>query len=574
MRSLRQCLMDSNPVRLEVIARLWDVSLTSGRQREIAAQLAKEMAIPLAVGNAWENLPPEQRQALDALLAAGGRMPLRVFVRQWGEIRTMGPARLQREQPWLEPVSTAEALYYSGFVYRGFEMVGDQSYEVVFVPSELRAHLPLPASMAPVINLSPAPIPAVPCSAGDTLLDDACTLLAYLQNEQVRLSPEGTWPARHTARLAQRLYDPDADRLSFLRHLIQRVGWVRSSSSGSRTEAGLLRPDPGSVTAWLQSPVNQQRATLARAWRDDPTWNDLFRVSALHPEDTGAWHNDPLLARRAVLSHLRVCEPATWYELDDFIAAIKQADPDFQRPDGDYTTWYIRDATTGAYLSGFESWDAVEGALIRYLVTGPLFWLGLTDLGSVVPGGPPTAFLLAPAGQAFLGLDDPPAEGDMPPLVLRPGFTVLVPPAQRYERFQLARIARWVRTGDPFVYRLTPTSLQRARHQGIPMTRVLEFLDQATGAGTPLPRFVEAALLRWEARGMEVRLERALLLRLSTEELMVQLMSHSHTRRLIAEQIGPAAALIRESDWTRLVVALGEMGLLTDVTDVEETVFD
>jgi hypothetical protein len=162
----------------------------------------------------------------------------------------------------------------------------------------------------------------------------------------------------------------------------------------------------------------------------------------------------------------------------------------------------------------------------------------------------------------------------MPPLVLRPGFTVLVPPAQRYERFQLARIARWVRTGDPFVYRLTPTSLQRARHQGIPTTRVLEFLDQATGAGTPLPRFVEAALLRWEARGMEVRLERALLLWLSTEELMVQLMSHSRTRRLIAEQIGPAAALIRESDWTRLVVALGEMGLLTDVTDVEETVFD
>jgi len=486
----------------------------------------------------------------------------------------MGPARLQREQPWEAPVSTAEALYYSGFVYRGFEMAGDQAYEVVFVPSELRAQLPLPTSMAPVINLNPTPAPAVPCSAGDILLDDACTLLAYLQNEQIRLSPEGMWPARHTARLAQRLHDPDADRLSFLRHLIQRVGWLRSSPSGSRTEAGLLRPDPGSVTAWLQSPVSQQRAALARAWREDSTWNDLFRVSALHPEDTGAWHNDPLRARRAVLGHLRVCEPATWYELDDFIAAIKHADPDFQRPGGDYTTWYIRDAATDAYLSGFESWDSVEGALIRYLVTGPLFWLGLTDLGSAVPGEPPTAFLLTPAGQAFLGLDDPPAEGESPPLVLRPGFTVLVPPAQRYERFQLARIARWVSTGDPFVYRLTPTSLQRARDQGIPVTRVLEFLDQAAGAGTPLLRFVEAALLRWEARGMEVRLERALLLRLSSEELMVQLMSHSRTRRLIAEQIGPAAALVRESDWTRLVVALGEMGLLTDVIDVEETNVD
>ena len=155
MRALRQCLMDSNLVRLEVIARLWDVSLTSGRQREVAAQLAKEMSVPLAVSSAWETLPPEQRQVLDALLAAGGRMPLRVFVRQWGEIRAMGPARLQREQPWQSPVSTAEALYYSGFVYRGFVMAGDQAYEVVFVPPELHAHLPLPTSTAPVINLHP-----------------------------------------------------------------------------------------------------------------------------------------------------------------------------------------------------------------------------------------------------------------------------------------------------------------------------------------------------------------------------------------------------------------------------------
>ena len=162
-------------------------------------------------------------------------MPLRVFVRQWGEIRAMGPARLRREQPWQSPISTAEALYYSGFVYRGFEMAGDQAYEVVFVPSELHAHLPLPTSTAPVINLNPTPAPAFPCSAGDTLLDDACTLLAYLQNEQIRLSPEGLWPARHTARLAQRLHDPDADRLGFLHHLIQCVGWLRSSPSAGRT---------------------------------------------------------------------------------------------------------------------------------------------------------------------------------------------------------------------------------------------------------------------------------------------------------------------------------------------------
>ena len=61
------------------------------------------------------------------------------------------------------------------------------------------------------------------------------------------------------------------------------------------------------------------------------------------------------------------------------MAAVKAADPDFQRPDGDYGSWYIRDAAGDAYLSGFESWDRVEGVLIADLLAGPLHWLGVVD---------------------------------------------------------------------------------------------------------------------------------------------------------------------------------------------------
>ena len=34
------------------------------------------------------------------------------------------------------------------------------------------------------------------------------------------------------------------------------------------------------------------------------------------------------------------------------------------------------DVESGQYLSGFESWDLVEGRLLRFLIEGPLFWLG------------------------------------------------------------------------------------------------------------------------------------------------------------------------------------------------------
>jgi hypothetical protein len=85
-----------------------------------------------------------------------------------------------------------------------------------------------------------------------------------------------------------------------------------------------------------------------------------------------------------------------------------------------------------------------------------------------------------------------------------------------------------------------------------------------------VPRFVEAALTRWEAQGREVQLQRPVLLRLASEQLMEQVASSPRTRGLIAERIGPKAAVVRERDWPRLVVALGEMGLLPDVTGLSE----
>jgi hypothetical protein len=566
MRPLDQCLLDVDMVRLRAIARFWDVELMTSRQQEAAAQLAEAMARPETIADAWEVLPDDQRRGLEALLAAGGRMPLRVFIRQWGEIRAMGPGRLEREQPWQAPISPAEGLWYRGFISRAFEQGTEGSYEVVFVPPELRAHLAAPPTPPPVVVLEPASEPAAARPAGDVLLDDACTLLVYLQNERLRPSSDGGWPARHEARLARRLHDPDRARLAFLRHLVQHLGWLRL------TDSGHLRPDPGPVAAWLQSATGEQRRALVSAWRDDPTWNDLFHVPMLHPEDTGAWRNDPLLARKAILRHLTACAPDKWYKLDGFVRAVKEADPDFQRPDGDYTSWYIRDAATGAYLSGFESWDTVEGTLIRHLIAGPLTWLGLTDLGTAAPDGPPIVFRLTLVGAASLGLAKLPPEPEPAPLALQPDFTVLAPPARRYERFQLARIAEWVRTGDPFVYRLTPTSLEHARQQGIPVARVLEFLGRTTSA--PVPQFVEAALTRWEARGAEARLERAVLLRVSSEGLMAQVVSSPLTRHLINEQVGPTAAVVRERDWARLVVALGKMGLLPDVIRLEEDSVD
>jgi hypothetical protein len=563
MPRLRQSLLDTYLVRLLAIARFWEIPLTTSRQREAALELAEAMADPQAIQRARARLPDDQRQALQQLLASDGHTPRLVFARDWGEIRAMGPARMERERPWEDPISPAEGLWYHGFLFQSFEQGPDGAYEALSVPPELRKHLPAPHAAQPTISLDPMATPEAVLSSEDRLLDDACTLLAYVQNERPRLRSDKRWSGQHAQRLLSRLRIQDQERFAFLRHLATSSGWLVGD------EAGPLRLDPDTVTTWLQSTTFRQRCALTETWRDDPTWNDLFHIPTLQPEDTGAWRNDPVLARQAVLRHLSHTDPTEWYDLDAFVATIKQVDPDFQRPAGDYDTWYIRDRETGDYLSGFESWDDVEGQLIRYLLTRPMAWLGLIDLGAAERDQPPRAFRLSRAGAAFLDLTDPASRPTLPPARLRSDFRVSVPTGRRYQRFQLARVAEWVQSGERFTYCLTPASLARARQQGISVVRVLEFLQEIAEA--PLPRPVEEALRRWDTHGTEVRLGRVVLLQTpSNEELMDKIVSSPRLSRLIEERIGPTAALMRQQDASQIVKRLGEMGLLPDVTDLAD----
>jgi hypothetical protein len=557
MLLLNQSLLNTYLVRLRAIARFWQVELTASKQREVARELAEAMDNPETLARAYQALTERQRQALHTLLASDGQMPQRVYAREWGEIRMMGPGRMERERPWEEPTSPAEGLWYRGFLFRSFEQGPDGAYEAVFVPPELRAHLPAPNGEQPDLTLEAAPAPVTVHLSAGLLPDDASTLLSYVHNQRPRLASKRRWSDQHKQRLLLRLRIQDPDRFVFLSHVAHSIGWVVED------ETGHMRLQSEPVTAWLEATTVDQQHAMAETWRDDTTWNDLFHVSSLQPEDTGAWRNDPVLARNAILRHLRSCAPETWYRLEEFASAVKQVDPDFQRPDGDYETWYIRDARTGAYLSGFDSWDAVEGRLIRYLITRPMAWLGIVDLGLHESSQRPCVFRLTEGGAAFLGLANPPSPVEPPAPHLRSGFRVSIPAVRRYERFQLARVADWVESGDCFTYRLTPDSLDRARQQGISVKRVIEFLDEVTDG--PLPRSMEAAMSRWDARGTEVWLERAILLRLSSEALMSRAMSSRRLGHLIKERIAPTMALVAERDWPRVAAGLEEMELLPQI---------
>ena len=551
MRTLRQCLIDTKLTHLRVIARLWGLELQANRPLEIAVELSKSLADPAHVADAYETLPADERAALTALLDAGGLMPSAMFSRRFGEVRPMGPGRLERETPWRDPVGPAEGLWYRGWIFEGFGGGAGQTYPVFFVPAELRAALPVEVEAAQAaIQLKAAPAPAHRRAVGELLLQDVTTVLAFVHNETVRPAAGAphTWPQEARGALVRGLRDPDAERLAFVLHLLDHLGWTRLHDDGC------LHLAAGPVTDWLRSTAAESLATLVEAWREMTAWNELWRLPSLRPDDTGTWRNEPTLARAALLRHLAALTPDQWVETDAFVGAIKAADPDFQRPGGDYETWYIRAATGDAYLTGFESWDQVEGALLRALLTGPAWWLGLVELGAEKEGALPRVF------RPRQSLASPP---DLPPPLVHPDLSVAMPPAQRFERFQLARVADLVAVGEAFVYRLTPGSLERARQQKIGAARVLDFLDGLSDA--PLPQGVRSSVTRWGERGTEVWLERALLLRVADEKTLEQILAAPQTKRYVRRIVGPVAVTVAEDDWPKLAAALAELGLLAEL---------
>ncbi len=516
MPTTAQMLADYPDILLQVIAELRGAFLDAAENHQQAVELlAAQITDPTSILMAYQELVdslPQVQQALDRLLAEGGEMVEAQFSREFGSIRQMGPARLQREMPWHAPASVAEVLYYYGFLGRGFRGAGSRAHTVVYLPGDVIPWLPKPTvegtSVLPV-----SPVPPPPASrtipTDSAFLEDVGTLLGFLHTEGLGLTEEGTPDPDDLARLRARLQpesgvvpwgvgDPttiEAEmaqiRLSLLLHLAKRLGWLR------RDQEGRVRLTGNRVYAFLDQTRAEQRQSLWEAWRDSPEWNDLCRVPGLDCSQ-GNWRNDPLQTRQAILGLLAHLQPGCWYSQSELIAAIREAAPDFQRPPDGYDTWYVRDMATQEFLRGFQHWDRVEGALLRFLLAGPLYWLEAVDLAEP-SAGDDLLVSLSGWGARWLGLDaELPDEPPRRPLTVEADFTVHVPlHTPLLDRFRVERFAMWQSSYPDYVYQITQRSLHRALEEGVTPDRVLDFLRRRA---RQLPENVETALQRFGQR--------------------------------------------------------------------------
>jgi hypothetical protein len=549
MPDLYTSLLKHDIGHIRIVAGLWGLELESNESDAALKELCASLLDPDLLGEILEALNPEAQTAIEMLVAKKGRVPWAEFIRRFGDIREMGAGKRDREMPHLNPASTAEILFYRALLARAFFNTANGAQEFAYISDDLyklmshRATEPqredekespsLPGPSArtgsdSVAENGPLGRPASPVEkaypipANDFLLDDATTLLAAL-----RLGievPETHVPAQ------------------VIEQLLKSAKIILKSG-----------PKPERVKTFLEAPRDEALQMLAGAWLESESFNELRQLPGLVFE--GEWKNQPAVTREFLLNLLDAIPEGKWWSLPAFIRDVKAKYPDFQRPAGDYDSWFIKRESDGEYLRGFAHWDQVDGALVRYFVTGVLFWLGQVELASPEEGAEPTAFRVISEKVKVRS-----EEGK---IVARSNGQIAVPRfAPRAVRYQVARFCEWdVAREDEYRYIITPSSLKRAAEQGLKVEHLLVLLAKYTSAG--IPPVLMKALKRWEANGTEARVQTQVVLRVSRPEVLEELRK-SKAARFLGEMLGPTTVVIKEGAQSKVLAALAELGLLAE----------
>ncbi|PKO05948.1 MAG: hypothetical protein CVU41_09155 [Chloroflexi bacterium HGW-Chloroflexi-3] len=523
---------------LKIVANTWGIEIKAPDAYTARTQLAFEMDNPEIIKEIYEVFPENVRQAFDTLLDNEGKIPWAKFARDFGEIQVMGSARRDRERPDLNPKTPTEYLWYRAFVGRAFLSTETESQEYAYIPEEIFSYLE-------PVHIQKKQIPGRSATsketqtiftASDRILDDICTLLAAIRNS-------------FSIEILQEYCDIPAD---FLNKLIIDLKLI--------SQKGIL--DPDQVRLFLETSREKSFLMLINHWIENKKLNEMELMSDFIIE--GVLDRNHHKVRQFLLDQISLIPAGHWWNLESFISYVYQINPDFQRPAGNYDTWYIKKAKTGEYLRGFEHWDAIDGTFIRFMLTGPLYWLGLVDLACSENDNKIQAFKCSNWCSDLLSNKTP--EGIKPEDVkfLIDSYGKIVIPLRfsRTIRYQISRFCDWNgKSKDGYVFQISPVSLQRAKDQGLKINHFLKIVQSVLPH--PFPPKLKNALEKWENLGTQAHFTQAILLHVANPEAINHLQTTS-VKKFIQAVLNPNTVAVVPNGIEQVRKALIEIGYLSE----------
>lgn len=538
MPTLLNTLQGHDLFFLEMVANSWGIDLSapdaaSARPIIIAAMTDQTMFLEI-----FEALPDPAKEALLAVYNNDGHMPWAKFSREYGEIRVMGASRRDRERPDLIPANPAEILWYRAIIGRSFLNLNNLPQEYVYMPEEILDFLQpygLQKQTQEVRMASPGET-AIVKLATDAILQDSCTLLAANRKGMNIKEDDKTYLVVNK---------------DFLLDLLKSAAILFDNG----------QPNAEATRLFLESQKVKSLSTLFSSWLSSTQIKELQYLPNLQFEVKPDLN--PVLSRKNINDKIFALTSDQWWNINSFVKSVFYSNADFLRPTGDYDSWYVFDQKTAESLRGFRCWDQIEGEYIRYLIRGPLHWLGLLDLASSSDIAETNAFRITANGSALISDQIPQNMPNNDEKARMDAYGNISVSAQvsLAIRYQLARFCDWqTKTDDIYSYRISSLSMENALNQGLKASQLILLLQKALSH--PIPIQVKTSLENWEKNGKECELMEVVLLRVQKPEILTALQKSKHGRN-IEEILSPTLAIIRKGSSENVIKSLYELGYLT-----------
>ena len=539
MPTILETIAEYEPDLLMMIAENWGIDLEIDQKNNIAEQVAHLILGSNDIEELTGYLPENIAAAIDKIIIKGGKINWEQFTREFGEFREMGAAKREKERPHQTPHSVSEYLYYRGLIGRGFFESVHGLREFAFMPDEfirLIKSNKFNQENSSISSISDKKIINIQ-HCEDRLLDHACTFLA--------LARMGKSPK------AQQFQNPSIDG-DFLLKILSETDFF---DNGQIAKPELLKK-------FLEAQRAESFSLIVKLWMESSSINELDYLKDVECE--GGWKNYPAKNRLELLNWIDELSNRQWYLTNDLVAWVQKNHPDFIRTGGEYESWIIRNSKSGDYLRGIENWDQVEGNYLRFMINGPLFWMGILKTGFSVHNH--HCFRKTDWAESLIKHKKVLYKANLKTnFVLEKAGRITVDRLfPLHIRYLLARFCEFINhRGDHYVYHITPSSLQFAQDQGLKISQISNLLKKF--GSKPLPPNLLEALEGWEKNHIEAKFKYTVLLTVHSPDIISDLMKSPH-RRYVLEQNNPTCVVITQKGIPYIRAWLMELGIFSEVT--------
>lgn len=533
---LRECLQQTPRRELKIIARLWDGYMGRNPKKEqLIRQLTPIMHDQNNLQYILKQLTAEQQTALDVLKANGGRLLYSTFREQFGDIRSYTPWEEKTDpHPWQRPIGVAEQLSHLGLIFRVPRRAKAGEQVEILIPSDLLSRLPT----LPSLTEGTAALYQPQIHQQEAFAFDLALFLSLLHRCDIRPLHDRWLPPKQINALNQRLThpedlsqvgsEPSTKRIRLL-HLLAEAAKLITVSDG------LLKPTLIGWQ-WLRAPANERYQQL---WQATSTLSaELWKRYRLPGSD----EEDPIQLFTSLLHHLAQAPVGVPFSLTIFSQQLQQQDPLFF-----------------ALRKNFSSQKAGKNVaaqrFISETISTLLYFSGIVTISNDAKDSPEpsqsqaNSITLTPFGHTLLtGKPLPLSESKKePPVTLDEQLTITVPLNVTFSALlQIEFIAEWQGYYNTTrQYQLTEASTAALLRRGIPLSELLNHLEEATNIS--LINSQRQTLTNWANNIQRVRLHQLTILETKTASQMRKLTAGRTIKKSVASTLSARAVVIKES---------------------------